>query len=396
MSSVWVVLRVLLSIRTSITVVSAPGDVVKKQHGRQKPSFDATFHHRAFLDVSKLNNTPSIAYIFSFSGLGSQLMNFFAKAVYFAERENRSMIAIESHYPHYRLNETMGVFSGYFSPQFPVIDTRDQLLLLQPYFKKEQHQLNVSQFIFRYTNKKRWWMAKPWRGNQNSLPIKLVGLIDYREEIHSFYNGRSRELYHKMVRLMCPHLQFNFETQVQIDKILQDNGVSITHTGPNTGGVVSTAFHIRRGDKVATGESFAYQADEYVRKMESVLQTSGKDASAVQTCFVATDDATVISELQEILKQHDFACKLLSLVGNTTTSPTLSSRSWKTRTSPAFTLQFLAELSVLIRSTYFIGTFNSNVGALVTVLRSCGRSYDNYDDHYGRSFGVDQDDWFFF
>merc|ERR1719362_210528 len=36
-------------------------------------------------------------------------------------------------------------------------------------------------------------------------------------------------------------------------------------------------------------------------------------------------------------------------------------------------LQFLTEIHILSQATFFIGSFNSNVGALVSLLRSCGK-----------------------
>jgi hypothetical protein len=60
-----------------------------------------------------------------FSGFGSQIMNLFAAAVYYEEHENRSIMVNEQTYM-YRLNKTIGVLTGFFTPQFPVIDTAEQ------------------------------------------------------------------------------------------------------------------------------------------------------------------------------------------------------------------------------------------------------------------------------
>ena len=66
-------------------------------------------------------------------------------------------------------------------------------------------------------------------------------------------------------------------------------------------------------------------------------------------------------------------------------------------------IAFLSELSVLIDSSYFVGTMNSNVGSFVTLMRSCS-AYDEgerLDDpkemltsnHYFDSYGTDMDGW---
>ena len=54
-------------------------------------------------------------------------------------------------------------------------------------------------------------------------------------------------------------------------------------------------------------------------------------------------------------------------------------------------ISFLAQLEALISATYFVGTFDSNVGAIAAVLRKC-----HYSDapHYAHSYGVDRDEWY--
>ena len=57
------------------------------------------------------------------------------------------------------------------------------------------------------------------------------------------------------------------------------------------------------------------------------------------------------------------------------------------------TLVFLMELSMLVEATYFVGTFNSNVGELAAVLRACPGSGHSAQAHFAQSYGVDQEDW---
>jgi len=69
----------------------------------------------------------------------------------------------------------------------------------------------------------------------------------------------------------------------------------------------------------------------------------------------------------------------------------------KIRIFPEDTIEFLTELSIAIDSTYFIGTFNSNIGTLVTLLRSCKASSSNprlsgYYNYF-RSYGDDTVKW---
>jgi hypothetical protein len=99
----------------------------------------------------------AFAYLLACSGLGSQLMNFFAKAIYFEEAQNRSMIAIESTY-RYRRNASVGVLTGFFTPQFPVIDTGKQYPSIQQHIPD----LNITQWISAtcgQINNNKPWMA---------------------------------------------------------------------------------------------------------------------------------------------------------------------------------------------------------------------------------------------
>jgi hypothetical protein len=55
------------------------------------------------------------------------------------------------------------------------------------------------------------------------------------------------------------------------------------------------------------------------------------------------------------------------------------------------TLQFFTEISYMINATYFVGTFDSNVGGMVGVLRAC--KGDKPVKTFANSFGVDSDTW---
>jgi hypothetical protein len=67
----------------------------------------------------------------------------------------------------------------------------------------------------------------------------------------------------------------------------------------------------------------------------------------------------------------------------------------QSRDSETNGLVFMTELSVLMETSYFIGTFNSNVGGLTTVLRACPERHHDPTHHYANSYGVDTEDWYF-
>jgi hypothetical protein len=209
-----------------------------------------------------------------------------------------------------------------------------------------------------------------------------------------------------------------------------------THASTTTKST-SVAFHVRRGDKLEH-ESRKYEAWEYVLKLMNV--TTDEERSHIRQCFVATDDYSVVAEIQSLLTHTaSIACTVSTL-----TPPPPTTTSTNTNTIPGALpsgnrqggeefILFLAQLDVLIHSTYFIGTFNSHVGKLVTLYRGCpyhtrdckienencsssrsnSSDSDKRDDwkdphphftvdqmstklnHYYLSYGVDTEDWFF-
>ena len=161
----------------------------------------------------------------------------------------------------------------------------------------------------------------------------------------------------------------------------------------------SVAFHIRRGDKSI--EIAMTKASTYVSKMMKVVPK----ATEIHDCFVATDSYHAIHELQTALRSQNMTCHLASLV----------QPNYKTTRGRDDFLGFLAEYLILVKATYFIGTFTSNIGDLVALTRRCEQqrrqkqndANDTNDDndndemknvlsaynHYSQSYGVDHDEW---
>jgi hypothetical protein len=130
----------------------------------------------------------------------------------------------------------------------------------------------------------------------------------------------------------------------------------------------------------------------YVHKLKQIAPNV-----TFEHCFVATDDYRVIVEIREALANEITICRNL----HTLTQPDenghhekITKEIKKNESPDAETLQFIAELQSMITTTYFVGTFNSNVGALTSVLRGCHGRNDDYP-HFARSYGVDRDGWYF-
>ena len=339
---------------------------------------------------------PSFAYLFSASGLGSQLMNFYAQVVYMAEHRNRSMIAMETTYG-YRFNESLGVLTGFFTPHFPVVDTS---LQVEQTIQRHVTGVNVTNWIARAK------MFRPeWRGNAQNPPVILTALMDYRDRILQAYDPASLAFYHKMAYYMCPNMQFNARAQKHMAQLRTEHGIPDDFQLKT-----SVAFHVRRRDKVK--EAPLHAGEAYVRKLQTAVlspSSSGTAAAAAAStvaldyCFVATDDFKAVQEIRLALQEHNISCQLFSIATANTRNPLPRNQKPETMlTATTAALEFMTELDMMISATYFVGSFSSNIGAVVSVLRSCkdsrggeGNDPDNAS-HYGQSFGVDQENWFFY
>jgi hypothetical protein len=131
-----------------------------------------------------------------------------------------------------------------------------------------------------------------------------------------------------------------------------------------------------------------YNGTEYVHKLMQIAQNV-----TFEHCFVATDDYRAVVEIREALANETVCNNLHNMTPPFVTGH--CQNSWmKGPQDYAETIQFMAELQSMITTTYFVGTFNSNAGALTSVLRGCHGRNDDYP-HYAHSYGVDTDGWYF-
>ena len=82
------------------------------------------------------------------------------------------------------------------------------------------------------------------------------------------------------------------------------------------------------------------------------------------------------------LTNATISCKVYSLIQG--------ALSLNRRESTSETLNLITELSILASTTYFVGSFNSNIGGLVGILRGCDQPGVPHNSY---SYGVDQDNW---
>ena len=342
-----------------------------------------------------INEKPAAVYVLSRCGFGSQMMNLLGHQFYFEVVQKRRFLVDESLYS-YRRSEDQGVLTGFFTPDMPVLDrVRDRNTFAQRWLPASENERdpfwavdneNTDDYIIEeYPNRKRDLIL-------NNKPVVYLttyshGHVFRGDGIHLIFPDESMdELYSLLKPYACTSFQFNRQTLDDIHKLYEERGISGKWKHEHDD---SVAFHVRRSDKVAGGESRKYEADEYVQKM---IETVGE--KNISNCFVASDDYAAVEEMKVALLQRNVSCNVSTLAD---TSRQGTSERQQMALSYEDTLAFLAEISILINSTYFIGAMNSNIGSFVTLMRSCpaynrGENLANSTTMF-RSYGVDQDEW---
>ncbi|CAB9511427.1 expressed unknown protein [Seminavis robusta] len=316
--------------------------------------------------VTMINQHHQRIVLLSGSGVTSQLMNMMAQKIYFADGKHDGFMVVDSEYG-YRWDANTGLLKGFFSPTSLSVLPWDEVMPSN--FGAPTAGDIIGRMGGKYTDPAGHFDA--------------VIAIDrsYRKRFKNAYSNKKHnfgDLYDRMVVEGCANLQFNDQARQAFRTLLNQNSI------PDFTQVKSVAFHVRRGDKVKLKESRAYTGEEYVT---TFVKAAKGGAQSMEACFIATDDYSSIGEITNALVSHGITCQVYTL-----TSANEQGHAADARTNRDNTLQFLTEFSVLVDATYFVGTFNSNVGGLAAVLRRC-----HYTDapHYSHSYGVDSEGWFF-
>jgi len=297
-------------------------------------------------------------------GLNSNLMNMIAYKMYYNDI-GRSFVVDEYEFNGIG-NRTL---SKYFLSTFPIIYDKDTSEIYT-----EQHQIeNINDDI-----------------RNPKADFTVLSFMDFGHaminEIKDKFKTCGVEGYNRMAKEACADLRFSGFAKKSIITLKQQMRI------PNFDKKITAGFHIRRGDKVDYRESKKHDASDYVKKLLRAMSSSSyTEGKTIEYCFVATDDYEVVEELQAALNKYEIGCTLYSLVqpqqkGNQ------QEEGQQKEMSHEQILQFLTEMSMLIDVSYFIGTFDSNVGSIVSLLRSC--KWNRKEEvNYFHSYGVDRDDF---
>ena len=296
-------------------------------------------------------------------GLGSVTMAIFRLALFYQETRNATLVVDQRGFAQYRRNHTHGLYKGFLETNFPVLDRGDNVARFMEEQRRDirqqqqQHHvgdtsstLKPSAVIKISTSTNKEWMV---------FFKSIKSTVNYMNEKY----GSDVAVYGKYKHMACG-IRFTKQTMEQITAMLQNNSIPLWHDTT----AKTVAFHIRRGDKIVNGESRAFQAAEYVQKLVQV--TSPQERAVLERCYVATDDFEVIGQVQVALQNASIACQVY-----TTAQPQYN----EARNTDA-TVFILADMYVLIHATYFVGTFNSNVGTLAALWRSCVHAHETANE----------------
>lgn len=156
--------------------------------------------------------------------------------------------------------------------------------------------------------------------------ILSINQEEYKSEIRNLLN------YNK--KLMCYY-----------EKRIKELGLSEKYIG----------VHIRRGDKITTGEMKNIPIKQYI---DSIL------ASNIKSIYIATDDISVISKIKDSINRKD-----INIFYNTNSfnngfnEGSFNHSNKKARYSE--TIELLFDVYVLSKATYFIGTYSSNLSRVI-------------------------------
>eukprot|EP00737_Agarophyton_chilense_P003481 gb/GEZJ01004086.1/.p1 GENE.gb/GEZJ01004086.1/~~gb/GEZJ01004086.1/.p1 ORF type:complete len:362 (+),score=40.01 gb/GEZJ01004086.1/:364-1449(+) len=164
----------------------------------------------------------------------------------------------------------------------------------------------------------------------------------------SIFRAHSRNNLQHSRQLAVQVWQLNDRTRAAVQRVVDDLELPRRYL----------ALHIRRGDKAK--ERPLVPLRRYVEAVE-LLQRNN------DTIFVATDDGTVLDTLRkELVGKH--IVSVAAAEGRRGHNQMLMNRMYLKR-NEARVVTLLAEIEVMRKATIFIGTFSSNLGRLVHVLR---------------------------
>lgn len=119
------------------------------------------------------------------------------------------------------------------------------------------------------------------------------------------------------------------------------------------------AFHIRRGDKIESGEDNYYSVEDYMNKLKSINST-------IKIIFVMSDDFSVYKELKNKFLDYKF----ISIIPDSKRGYNNYSFNRMKKSEKKFeVINLIAEIEIARESKIFIGSYRSNLYRLIEYLK---------------------------
>lgn len=148
------------------------------------------------------------------------------------------------------------------------------------------------------------------------------------------------------------------------------------------GGSPYLGLHIRRGDKVSTGEAESTPVDVYMQTASAYLDENTIDVEGI---WVASDEVGILEEVRDLSEIYFPHISRENIVYNSGKKEVITRSKWQGYSS---FVTLVSDMNKLANSEVFVGSFSSNLGRLVTVFREGkGKPRDS-------SMSVDVKTWF--
>lgn len=132
------------------------------------------------------------------------------------------------------------------------------------------------------------------------------------------------------------------------------------------------AVHIRRGDKIVSREMKELGLSLYIDAVKGKKHIS-------RNVFIATDDGSVTDKLKSVLVAEGFNVYWNTAVTQTGFDESLFNTKDK-KSRYIDTLNMLLDMDILIHSSFFIGTYTSNVSRIVPLYVGFDKSLSLDDE----------------
>lgn len=274
-----------------------------------------------------------------FNGLGAQALRQI-DALAYAKVQHASLQILETRYWNYGCEAGKG-WSCYFIPTEDVYSVNDSTASDDELQCSELMTTNgLSPLNSRSLPRDCRLVSRP---ESSRTVAKTLEAIPYPESLE-----KARELARLFWRI-------NQDTQDKVTVLLHDIKFHFgVHPSSRYIGV-----HIRRGDKGK--EKVPIPIEEYVASIKAI------DSNGMPL-FLASDDGRVLQQLKQYFPDRTIAVVRTSKVRKGHLQRDLNRQRGKA--TQRAVVELLAEIEMLRSATWFIGTFSSNLGRLVHVLRS--------------------------